>query len=143
VNNPEVDGGVRTYVSLAQPCSDYGGSTCGSVGKFVGCIGPGPACTEDSCAGSTLTACIGGHQARLDCTHYGLNCLADRHPDTDFDSTKSAFCGLGTECGYDYADSCKGNILTYCDAGRIATLDCVKTGWNGCASDKQGTRCTP
>jgi hypothetical protein len=57
------------------------------------------------------------------------------------DCTTSAYCGRGTECGLDYADSCNGNVLTYCDVGKITTLDCVAAGWKGCVSGAQGTRC--
>jgi hypothetical protein len=128
------------YFIPQSPCSNYGGSSCSNS---AGCVGPGPACTDDRCDGDTLVSCLAGHEARLDCTDYGLDCLSDKDPDTDLDQTTAAFCGLGTECGYDYADSCKGSVLTYCNAGKIATLDCAAAGWSTCLSDGNGTRCSP
>jgi hypothetical protein len=82
----------------------------------------------------------------------GLQCVNQKDSNFDFATTEfcaqgtecntSAFCGLGTECGLDYADSCAGNVLTYCDVGKITPLDCVAAGWKSCVSDKQGTRCS-
>jgi hypothetical protein len=132
------DAGPGVFIPQS-PCSDYGGSSCDNSG----CVGPGPTCTDDRCDGTTLVSCLEGHEARLDCTHYGLECLSEKDPDTDLDKSTGAFCGLGTECGYDYADSCKGSTLTYCNAGKIATLDCAAAGWSTCISDGNVTRCSP
>ena len=140
-NGDETDGG---YAYVTEDCADEGNSTCipsPDGGYWPLCKGPGPACTNDRCDGTTLVRCLAGHEARYDCPLFGLGCFTDKDPDTDLE--ESAFCGLGTECGYDYPDSCEGNVLRFCNAGKVATLDCVAAGWKGCVSDSGGTRCAP
>ena len=46
--------------------------------------------------------------------------------DADSYAGGSAYCGLGTECGDSFVDSCSTTV-TYFDAGKPATLDCVGT----------------
>jgi hypothetical protein len=135
------DSGWIGYFVPGTPCQDLGGSTCSDAA--YGCIGPGPVCTGGRCDGSTLVSCVGGHEARFDCAEYGLTCISDPNPDTNFDNTKGAFCGLGTECGYNYADSCHGTELHYCNAGKLATLDCAAEGFSKCVVDSMGTHCAP
>jgi hypothetical protein len=135
------DGGWNGYFVPATPCHDFGGSTCSDAA--YGCVGPGPACTGGRCDGSTLVSCVGGHEARFDCTGYGLTCISDSDPDTNFDATEGAFCGLGTECGYNYPDSCDGTELHYCNAGKLATLNCAAEGFSKCVVDSMGTHCAP
>ena len=143
---------------MAANCADLGGSTCGrwevdaSI-EVLGCFGAGSACTADRCDGTTLVSCVGGHEARSDCTRLGLRCFTRGGSDFDYPTSAfcatgtecktSAFCGLGAECGNDYSDSCNGNTLTFCDVGKITKLNCAKAGWKSCVSDKQGTRCSP
>jgi hypothetical protein len=154
------DGGTEGHFVVGVFCGNVGGSSCGKYAcqhceegvLEPGCVGLGPACTTDRCDGATLVSCVGGHEARTDCTPSGLECVSRKDSKFDFATAEfcaqgtecntSAFCGLGTECGYDYADSCKGNVLTYCDVGKITTLDCVAAGWKSCVSDKLGTRCS-
>ena len=89
---------------------------------------------------------------RTDCTQLGLSCFTQSGSGFDFSTidycsrsagcNASAFCGLGTECNYGHPDYCKGNVLTYCDVGKITTLDCVAAGWKSCIEDELGTRCS-
>jgi hypothetical protein len=139
------DGGVLGgYADPLQACAMSGGSVCGQASQSdagLACIGPGAACAHDRCDGSTLVLCQGGHEARYDCPSLGLGCVSDKDPDTDDSDT--SFCGLGTECGFDYADSCTGTTLTYCNAGKIATLDCAAAGYAECVKDAFGSHCAP
>jgi hypothetical protein len=139
------DGAVLAYANVIASCAKSGNSTCGryppSAFDGLDCIGPGPSCDHDGCDGSTLVLCQGGHEARYDCTTLGLGCFSDMNPDSD--DSKTSFCGLGTECGIDYGDACKGSVLTYCNAGTIATLDCKAAGYGQCLTDASGTHCAP
>jgi hypothetical protein len=127
---------------LIESCDQQGGSSCGP-GEDGGatCIGPGPTCASDRCDQAMLVLCQGGHEARYDCPGFGLACLDDKDPDS-YVSGGGFFCGLGTECGSDYTDSCHGSTLSYCNAGEISTLDCAATGWKTCVNDGNGTRCS-
>jgi hypothetical protein len=134
------------------PCQSLGFSCV--AGK---CTGGGAACAEQSsgqaelvdlvgtaCAGATLTACVGGGTAEVDCATYGpgFTCQA---------LDGSFFCGLAAECvpADNYASaqpaSCDGNQLTFCNAGRLETIDCLALGFSGCEVDSSMNRygCTP
>lgn len=134
------------------PCQSLGFSCVD--GK---CTGGGPACAEPAsglselvdlkgtaCAGATLTACIGGGRAEVDCTTYGPG-FTCQSVDGSF------FCGLAAECvpaanqASAQPASCDGNRLRFCSAGRLETLDCLALGFSGCEVDPSMNRygCTP
>lgn len=134
------------------PCQSLGFSCVD--GK---CTGGGVACAEQSsgaeelvdlvgtaCAGATLTACVAGSRAEVDCATYGpgFTCQSlDGH----------FFCGLAAECvpADNYASAqpatCDGNQLSFCNAGRLETLDCLALGFSGCEVNSSMNRygCTP
>ena len=134
------------------PCQSLGFSCVD--GK---CSGDGAACLGQAsgeeelvevlgtaCAGATLTACVGGRSVEVDCATYG--------PDFTCQSLDgNFFCGLAAECvpadNYEAAhpESCDGNRLSFCNAGRLETLDCRALGFSGCeiapSMDRYG--CTP
>lgn len=134
------------------PCQSLGFSCV--AGK---CTGGGAACAEQSfaedelvdvagtaCAGATMTACVAGKTAEVDCASYGpgFRCQA---------RDGSFFCGLAAECvpADNYASaqpaSCDGNQLSFCNAGRLETIDCLALGFSGCevASSMNRYGCTP
>jgi hypothetical protein len=134
------------------PCQSLGFSCVN--GK---CTGGGTACTEQSssqnelvdlvgtaCAGATLTACVAGSSAEVDCATYGPG-FTCQSLDGSF------FCGLAAECvpADNYASaqpaSCDGNQLRFCNAGRLETIDCLALGFSGCEVDSSVNRygCTP
>jgi hypothetical protein len=121
------------------------------------CTGGGAACPEQSsgqeeavdlvgtaCSGSTLTACVSGSKAGVDCATYGPG-FSCQSRDGKF------FCGLAAECvpANNYASAqpatCDGNLLSFCNAGRLETLDCLALGFSGCEVDSSMARygCTP
>jgi hypothetical protein len=121
------------------------------------CTGGGAACSESSpgegelvdlvgtaCAGATLTACVAGGQAEVDCATYGPG-FTCQSVDGNF------FCGLAAECvpADNYAAAhparCDGNQLSFCNAGRLETIDCLSLGFSGCEVDSSADRygCTP
>lgn len=133
------------------PCQSLG-FTC-AEGK---CIGEGATCTDDSgfdeavvlsgvsCAGDTLTACVGGHTTAVDCTKQGPGFSCQIKGDI-------SFCGLAAECipADNYAapepPTCDGTVLTFCSAGRLEHIDCTQLGFTGCTIDRPNNAwgCTP
>ena len=137
------DGGTACANGAVQTCS-YGillpaqnctqaASTCAADGDGgAQCVGSGPACSAARCDGTVLVPCAGGHEARFDCAPVGLACSADA----------GACVYAANDCDpMTFNDSCAGNVLTYCDLGRVATTDCVAAGFLSCISDAEKTRC--
>jgi hypothetical protein len=136
------------------PCSSLGFACV--AGK---CVGEGAACTaslhgEDEivapagtgCSGDTLQACLGGQTTTVNCAEQG--------PGFGCQSLNGTFfCGLASECvpADTYSNSktpsvaCDGNVVTFCNAGRLEHLDCTTLGFAGCEIDhKLGHYgCTP
>jgi hypothetical protein len=121
------------------------------------CTGGGAACAEQSsgqeelvdlvgtaCSGPTLTACVAGSKAEVDCATYGPGFTCQSR-DGKF------FCGLAAECvpADNYASAqpatCDGNLLGFCNAGRLEKLDCLALGFRGCEVNSSMGRygCTP
>jgi hypothetical protein len=91
-----------------------------------------------SCQAGTLEACVAGKRASLACAEQG--------PGFDCQSVDGVqFCGLASEClppdaggsqnSADPRATCDGTRLTFCNAGRLETLDCVDLGFSGCDVD--------
>ncbi len=123
------------------------------------CVGAGAACTATSsgedelvapagtgCSGDTLQACLGGHATTVNCAEQG--------PDFSCQSVQGAFfCGLAAECvpadNYSGSDTspptCDGNVLTFCNAGRLEHLDCTTLGFTDCEINHKVDHygCTP
>jgi hypothetical protein len=124
-------------------CAAVGGETCAVVDGAAACVGAGEACdatTEPSrCDGSAVVRCVGGHEARVDCAvaNRALTCrvVAD-----------SPHCvPAAQECDFTTPEECADGVITYCDLGRVATLDCRSYGLSGCEivpqSNPAGARC--
>jgi hypothetical protein len=130
-------------------CADLGLSC--QAGR---CTGDGAACAGGApgpvgqvyldglaCAGTQLKACVGGHEQSFDCARQG--------PDFGCQNVGGRFfCGLGAECVPSESgegalpDSCDGNAIVFCSAGRIARVDCAALGFTSCRPGKGvPTRC--
>ena len=133
----------RELVRRSPACSNLG-LDCGASG----CVGRGADCSGDSleasqvifvglgCEGTNLRSCVNGKESTVDC--------AGRGPGFGCQTVAgTSFCGLANECvpaGH-YAHSashparCDGNVLTFCNAGRLEHVDCTTLGFTGCALD--------
>ncbi len=151
--NGEVESCDRGFVEHT-PCASLGFTCTGGE-----CVGEGGACTANSsgeneaiapagtgCSGNTLQACLGGHTTSVNCAEQG--------PGFTCQSLGTAFfCGLAAECtpadNYSTSDTtppaCDGNVLTFCNAGRLEHLDCTTLGFTGCEIDRKVGHygCTP
>ena len=119
------------YASINDRCA-LESATCGP-GPDGGptCVGTGSACVANRCDGATLVQCLGGREGRSDCSAVGLDCIPGDGDASGFWNGQ-AYCGLGAECDPTFLDSCNGTQLTYCDLGKLTTLDCVAEGWAKC-----------
>lgn len=124
------NGGGRLYAS--EDCRVFGNEVCNiNDAGSASCVGTGNACTTGKCQNTTLIACKGGHEASFDCAKAGLTCV-------DQGGGKVS-CGLGKTCDPNtFIETCVGPILTYCDAGKITMLDCMKAGWKRCVPQVNG-----
>ena len=131
------------YSLLVEHCSEIA-ATCGAgVDAGATCVGTGAACTVNRCDGATLVQCVGGREGRTDCSALGFLCIPGDGDAADLWSGQAS-CGLGAECNPQFADSCNGTQLTYCDMGKLTTLDCVAKGWAKCSPGPPpfGGRCS-
>jgi len=138
------------------------GPDCAGLGLVCSngeCLGTGAGCTSHlsfretviefentTCQDSgTLQACVGGKQASQVCAEQG--------PGFSCQSVSGvAFCGLASDCipanvdgdPSDPAATCDGTRLTFCNAGRLDTVDCADLGFTGCGLDaSEHYGCTP
>lgn len=87
------------------------------------------------CDGSVLVACYDGQEARFDCAAIGADC----YPTV---LTGSFGCALGNQCdATSFSSTCAGNRLTFCNHGKLATVDCAAAGFTTC--DAFAGRCVP
>jgi hypothetical protein len=133
------------------------------------CADVGLACTDGACVG-TGVACSGGFNQADQIEFVGMSCQGDLLEACVMDRTTSvdcatrgpgfhcqtlddfAFCGLAAECvpagpygaSPTHPASCVGDILTFCNAGRLEQVDCVGLGFTGCDVDAANSYgCTP
>jgi hypothetical protein len=99
------------------------------------CVGPDEACTTSKCEGDVAALCVNGGFKRLDCAALG--------PGFTCKTTASGVaCRQGTQCDpatSKKAETCNGDKLTVCHAGKIETVDCKALGFSGCGK----TGCLP
>jgi hypothetical protein len=131
----------------------FPGAVCETMGLRCSdgvCTGQGATCTGGepgpegqtnfagtACAGTSLVACVGGHEQTFDCTRIapGFSCQA---------VSGTYFCGLASECipgNIPYGRSvtpntCEGTSAVLCNAGRIDRVDCLSLGFDGCEVDR-------
>lgn len=113
-------------LSAVEDCRVFDTEACNvSDAGVASCVGTGNACMASRCNGTTLVACKGGHEASFDCAIQGLSCV---------DNGKGAVaCAQAAQCDPNsYFETCNGAVLTYCDMGKIATVNCVAAGWKSC-----------
>jgi hypothetical protein len=125
------------------------GPACGKLGLTCAggqCVGSGAACSGGeagpegevqplgiACAGPQLDACVGGKRQLIDCAAIspGFSCES---------YAGHFFCGLGSGClpGNEpgaVANTCEGDTVVLCNAGRVERIDCSSLGFSGCDVD--------
>jgi hypothetical protein len=119
-------------------------STCNPSGPLgAHCRGNGQACTAPSltndtlrCDGNTLVTCADGQEAKFDCGSILLSCFTNPNG-TGFG------CFAGNACAPDqFLATCAGTKLTFCNKGKVDTIDCASAGFKSC-DPGQGGRCVP
>jgi hypothetical protein len=139
-------------LEAAPPTCGTGGADCAVVGLTCGgneCVGSGAACggggstTEGdlspeglACTGTMLDACVGGKRATIDCAKRGPGFSCQHAGD-------AYFCGLASDCvpgntagADDTPNTCEGNTVVLCNAGRVDRVDCTSLGFTGCEVDR-------
>ena len=130
-------------------CADYQGLECADTGYGVmACVGTGSQCqpamtnsmniiVDDglACVGTSLDACVNGKRHVLDCNALmpGLTCQ------TVSGEQPPAFCGIASECVPEaeyWKETCDGDSVVFCNAGRIEKVDCKSLGFSGCLAGK-------
>jgi hypothetical protein len=143
---------------LADGATLVGAADCPAAGLACidgQCVGSGAACTANvfssegdlrlaglSCSGAMMDACVGGKHATIDCSKVapGFTCQT---------FSGQSFCGLGSECLPGNlgptAAKCEGNMVVFCNAGRVERVDCTSLGFTGCevAANKGHYGCIP
>jgi hypothetical protein len=106
------------------------------------CRGTGRGCQGNfhantlRCDGSVLVTCSDGQEARYDCGADNLGCFPDFNGDGGFG------CALAGDCDpNNYTAVCMGLQLKFCNKGKVQTIDCGSSGFNGC-DPSGGGRCT-
>ncbi|MBI5531119.1 MAG: hypothetical protein HY898_00285 [Deltaproteobacteria bacterium] len=130
-------------------CADHQGLVCGDSGfGEKACVGSGAACqqtvgnsyevvVEDglACIGNSLDACTNGKRHTFDCNGLvpGFSCQAVAG------ATPPAFCGLASECSPKqgkWKETCEGDMVVMCNAGRTQKVDCKSLGFSGCQASR-------
>jgi hypothetical protein len=114
-------------------------ATCNPSG-VAHCRGNGDACAAPSftndtlgCDGNVLLHCLDGQQAREDCGRYNLGCYP-RPNGNGFG------CFAGNECDPgNYGATCVGTTLTFCNNGKIQSVDCGSFGFTTCNPNAGGS----
>lgn len=124
---------------------DTMGLRCLSDADGTRCAGSGGSCPAGAsrrCDGDTLDACIGGHQARIDCSSDALEGWTCGGTGDGSDCQPA-----GTECASDpilgstLDESCEGTSLTYCRDGVVSRLSCTELGFTSCVDPGMSAGC--
>jgi hypothetical protein len=139
---------VQCVNRVLQPsdCSLFGAHCEVSTPSGVACVGDGPACGSPidpsgalRCEGGAFVQCIGGREARTDCTRSGQSCFPGV-------SGLPFGCAYGAACNaFQFSSMCSGasGILSLCDDGELARFNCLTAGFaNGC-TESNGGQCVP
>jgi len=129
-------------VQVGPECAFFG-LECKKEGSDASCVGKGEACSMpepespsfdvhyagQACNGASLSACVRGHLADLDCSLVGSGFSCQTHEG-------AFFCGTASECDpATYEKSCDGANVIFCNAGKIARVDCTALGLAACFDD--------
>jgi hypothetical protein len=115
-------------------------SSCNPSGIGAHCRGNGPACSAPSitnstlrCEGSTLVSCTDGQESRYDCGRLNLGCYTN--------ANGAGFgCSAGNECDpSNYTATCVGLKLTFCNKGKVQSVDCGSSGFSSCSPNAGGS----
>ena len=89
-----------------------------------------------ACSGDTLSACVGGKTADLDCRKLGDGFTCQK-------SDGAFFCGLASECDpQTFGKQCDGATVVFCDAGKLVRVDCTSLGLASCDATST-SMCSP
>ena len=128
----------------------YHGADCPALGlgcSGVDCVGYGEVCQSSgqlsngwgwngiSCTDSaTLHACVGGRTTERACADEGPGFTCQNFED-------AYFCGIASECqpagtlsmsSGGIRETCDGDTIVFCNAGRIERISCKDLGFDGC-----------
>jgi len=126
---------LRDCGRLAASCIPPGSTT------VAHCRGNGAACTAPAggaddtigCEGNVLLHCLDGQVGREDCGQYKLACLPRL-------SGGGYACLAGSDCDpYMTSATCAGESLTFCDNGKMLTVDCGAIGFATCNPNNGGS----
>jgi hypothetical protein len=127
-----------------QDCARVGASCNPSGVLGAHCRGNGPSCSAPSitnnslrCEGSVLVSCLDGQEGRYDCGQLNLGCFPNPGGNAGFN------CYAGNDCDpNNYMATCVGTKLSFCNKGKVQTVDCGGAGFTGC-NPQGGGSCTP
>lgn len=120
--------------SFGLACADgYCQGTDGACGTFNDSTDQVQFFAGTACSGTVLEACVAGGRATRDCSTLGAG-FSCQNVDDVF------FCGVAAECipgdippGSSVEDeTCEGNEVLFCNAGRLERVDCTALGFAGC-----------
>lgn len=100
----------------------------------------------NSCYGDILPGCVNRKRANLDCRCFGagFSCQSATGPIGDGGTIETSFCGAASECNpHHFTRSCDGSTAVFCNAGKIARIDCNAMGFPGCSIVKPARGCLP
>jgi hypothetical protein len=107
------------------------GEPCESVGEFDLALDP----VGSGCDGDVLHACVRFRTDNIDCRNLGPDFSCQSFGD-------SFFCGTASECDprtYDY--TCEGSAVTFCNAGKLTSIDCTEFGFTQCVEGERSGIC--
>ena len=98
------------------------------------------------CSGAMLDACVGGKHQTIDCAQSdrGSHVRASAEA-SSADWRRTACPGNEPQGLPNQGNSCEGNTVVMCNAGRIDRVDCLSLGFTGCAVNKSKSQygCIP
>jgi hypothetical protein len=136
-------------VTVGPACPDFG-LACSVEPSFAiesYCQGTGEPCDTSGdpniafdpvgsgCDGDVMHACVRFRTDNIDCRNLGPDFSCQSFGD-------SFFCGTASECDprtYDY--TCEGSAVTFCDAGKLTSIDCTEFGFTECIEGERSGIC--
>jgi hypothetical protein len=99
------------------------------------------ATSQFHCDGTTMVRCHQGSEMRTDCAMLGSDwtCLAEVTKTENSGAQYIRCVPVAQECILGENESCADGVITYCDAGHVAKLDCRSLGLSGCSTKATST----
>ena len=117
-------------------CFRLGGVCVGVDPEPSICQGQGADCTGDleQCSGTNIQQCLNGKISSIDCSTLDPSFICvigeDQH----------AGCySVPVTCDQNFSETCSGSVISFCQLGNIATLDCSDYGFTGCGVQSAGS----